>query len=130
MRASVQESHNQGLTETSWASEHFSWRRGGSLGGGILSASSVNQLLAALEARRRKTVGGPGGPRHSAAMTCACGLWRSHGHLLSADAPYLRWRVGIWAEEVVACPGELGLGHFISYPAQLGSQLDLISCAL
>lgn len=34
------------------------------------------------------------------------------------------------AEEVVACPGVLGLGHFISYPAQLGSQLDLISCGL
>lgn len=75
-------------------------------------------------------MGGPGGPRHRAAMTCACGLWRSHGHLLSADAQYLSWRVGSRVEVGVACPGELGLGHFTSYPAQLGSQLDLIPCAL
>lgn len=43
---------------------------------------------------------------------------------------YLRWRVGIRVEEVVACPGEQGLGHFRSNPSQLGSQLDLTTCAL
>lgn len=105
-------------------SEHLCWRRRGSPGGRDPQLQLCKPvLLAGLEAKRRTVVEGPGGLRHGAAMTCARGLWRSHGRLLSADPQYLRWRVG----EVVARPGELRLGRFRSYPAQLGSQLDLIS---
>lgn len=68
-------------------------------GGGTPRSGSTDQTsspglcLSVPKARMQATLGGPGGLReHCYCGVCTCGLWGSHGSLLSA-APYPGWMV-------------------------------------